>query len=536
MNEVAEDNMQWTAADYFDHWSVVQPNAVYVVDHSLERAEEVYTYGQFAVLVKKTARALQNIGISSGDVVAVQLPNSWEFVVLTWAIWKIGAVICPIMPIFRLHEVRQILGQTDAKLWVVPQTFRRFDFAEMVNTMRQERPQMQVWSYGPDVAADQNFHQLLVDTPADVLPVSGVSYDQIAEIVFTSGTTGRPKGVVHSHRTLMTGLLLQTEFLHLGHDDVIFMASPFAHQTGFLYGVLLPVILGARAIYQDIWDADTALALMSQWHVTFSMGATPFLADLTDRYQAQDHNLSALRIFISAGAPIPRILVEKAHDQFGVHILAGWGMSENSLVTLVRPEDDLEKTYTTDGRPVPHMQCRVVNAQGQELGPFQEGELQVKGPQNFIGYYQDLETTQQVLSEDGWLSTGDMAVLDTQGYVRITGRVRDMINRGGEKVPVADVEELLYRHPAIREAALVAVDDSRLVHRACACVVLNEGHSLTLPELLRYLEECDLTKQFWPERLEVLESMPKTPSGKIQKYRLREWLSHGVLGSPQQPA
>ena len=258
------------------------------------------------------------------------------------------------------------------------------------------------------------------------------------------------------------------------------------------------------------------------------MGATPFFADLTAHYDPHRHDLSALKTFVSAGAPIPRVLVEKAHRLMGVHVLAGWGMSENSLVTLVRPEDALEKTYTTDGRPVPEMFCRVVDDTGHLLPPLTEGEVEVKGPQNFIGYFDEPDVTEQIFSEDGWLRTGDLALMDPDGYLRITGRARDMINRGGEKIPIADVEELLYRHPAIHEAALVGIPDERLGQRACAVVVLNPGATLSLPDLLEYLDDCHLTKQFWPERLEIVAELPKTPSGKIQKFRLREWLNEGL--------
>ncbi len=511
------------ALNYFWHWVEESPDAPYIVDHSLERPEQQWSYREFADIVKRTVSALRRAGIGQGDIVAVQVPNGWEFIALTFAAWQLGAAICPVMPIFRLHEVEQILEQTGARLLVLPRVFRTYDYSEMAHTLAESFPQMTIWFRGNGDYPD--FSAILADMELEDPPDSPAQPDDMAEIVFTSGTTGRPKGVVHTHRTLLTGLLLlQSDFLHMDRTDSVFMASPLAHQTGFLYGVLLPVVLGIPVVLQDIWEAGVALALLSQWGVTFSMGATPFLADLTAQYDPEQHDLSRLKIFISAGAPIPRVLVEQAHGLLGVHILAGWGMSENSLVTLVRPEDGLEKTYTTDGRPVPEMQCRVVDAQGAVLGVMAEGELQVKGPQNFIGYYHDEETTREIMDPQGWLKTGDMAVIDAEGYIRITGRVRDMINRGGEKVPVADVEEMLYRHPAIKEAALVAIPDPRLVNRACACVVLKPGCHMELPDLLHYLERMELTKQFWPERLEVLDAMPKTPSGKIQKYRLREWV------------
>ncbi len=511
---------------YLQHWVSHKPDALYLVDHSLEREEVIWTYREFADRVHAATLALYDAGIRAHDVVAVQLPNNWEFVALTIATWQLGAVICPIMPIFREHEVRQILEKTHAKLWVLPKAFRHLTFTEMAEHLAGEFPHLTIWMRGgQDLPALEH----IFDQTSGVkdVPLSLPALDDLAEIVFTSGTTGRPKGVMHSHRTLLTGLLLQKDFLHLGDSDVIFMPSPFAHQTGFLYGVLFPLLLGIPAVYQDIWEPEVALSLLSRWRVTFSMGATPFLSDLTSHYRPGHHDLSAFKIFISAGAPIPRILVEKAHTQFGVHILAGWGMSENSLVTLVRPEDELEKTYTTDGRPVPQMACRIVNEAGEILPPGTEGELEVKGPQNFMGYFDDPDTTQSLFRPGGWLRTGDLAIMDDEGYIRITGRARDMINRGGEKIPIADVEELLYRHPSIKEAALVGIPVPRLGQRACAVVVLQPGAHLSLSELTQYLDRCRLTKQFWPERLEIIEEMPKTPSGKIQKFRLREWLNEG---------
>ncbi len=527
MIEYETADSPYVIPQYFAQWVETQPDRLCIVDHSLERKEMQWTFGQFAPVVSAMTRALYDAGIRAHDVVAIELPNNWEFVALTLATWNLGAVICPIMPIFREHEVRQIVFKTRAKLLVVPETFRHFAFTEMAHNLSQDFPDLRIWMRG-----GQEFPSLETmtrQTPDNEAPSASLpDYEDLAEIVFTSGTTGRPKGVMHSHKTLLRGLLIQRDFLHLGPDDVIFMPSPFAHQTGFLYGVLFPLLLGIPAIYQDIWNPDVALDLLSRRRATFSMGATPFFADLTTHYDPHRHDLSALKIFVSAGAPIPRVLVEEAQTLLNVHILAGWGMSENSLVTLVRPEDSLEKTYTTDGRPVPEMLCRVVNNNGRPLPPLIEGELEVKGPQNFIGYFDEPDITDQVFTQDGWLRTGDLALMDADGYIRITGRARDMINRGGEKIPVADVEDLLYRHPAIHEAALVGIKDERLGQRTCAVVVLHPGTTLSLPELLDYLNGWHLTKQFWPERLEIVAALPKTPSGKIQKFRLREWLNEGL--------
>ncbi len=529
MNYNENSDLTRVIPEYFRQWTRTKPHDLYIVDHSLERDEARWTFGEFHEIVNNITLALSQAGIQSHDVVAVELPNNWEFVALTLATWNLGAVICPIMPIFREHEVRQILYKTRAKLFVLPQKFRHEDFQDMARHLAWDYPELTIWMRG-----ETNEFPLLQDMMTRYqslnapVPLSFPNWDDLAEIVFTSGTTGRPKGVMHSHRTLLRGLLIQRKFLHLGSNDVIFMPSPFAHQTGFLYGVLFPLILGIPAVYQDIWKPDIALDLLSTWHATFSMGATPFLSDLLSHYDDSQNDLSALKIFISAGAPIPRVLVEKAQARLGVHVLAGWGMSENSLVTLVRPEDPLEKTYSTDGHPVPEMSCRVVDAKGKILPPLTEGELQVKGPQNFIGYLDEPDLTKNIYADSGWLQTGDLATIDADGYIRITGRAKDMINRGGEKVPVADVEDLLYRHPAIKEVVLVGLSDERLGQRACAVVVLNPGFQLSLTAMTQYLDSYNLTKQFWPERMEIVSELPKTPSGKIQKFKVRDWLRQGL--------
>lgn len=491
-----------------------------LVDHSLERPAANLTGRAWADWHARAVHSLRAAGVGPGDIVAVQCPNRWEFVVLTYAVWHCGAVVAPIMPIFRGHEVREILDLVPARLYVAPRAFRGYDFGPVAAAVQAAHPGLTVWLAGTG-GTDPPLAERWASAPAEPVPPAPVTPDTPAEIVFTSGTTGRPKGVVHSFRTLLTGLVQQPDMFHLGPDDVVYMPSPFAHQSGFLYGVLLPVVLGARAVYQDIWDADTAWTLIRTHGATFSMGATPFLADLLRQYRPERDAGHRLRLFLCAGAPVPRVLVERAQQELGVHVLSGWGMSENSLVTVVRPEDPLDKTVTTDGRPVPGMTCRVVDRHGRPLPPGVEGDLEARGVQTFLGYYNDPATTAAVLRPDGWLRTGDRAVLDADGYVRITGRALDMINRGGEKIPVAEVEELLHRHPAIQEAALVGMPDPRLGERACAVVVLKPGASLTFDALQEYFASCDLTRQFWPERLVVMDALPKTPSGKIQKFRLR---------------
>ena len=344
--------------------------------------------------------------------------------------------------------------------------------------------------------------------------------DNVMQLLYTSGTTGEPKGVMHTANTLLSNLRPYAERLRLGRDDVILMASPMAHQTGFMYGLMMPIMLGATAVLQDIWEPKRAAKRIGDEGVTFTMASTPFLSDLTDVVGADGYDVSSLSIFLSAGAPIPRILVERATQALKANIVSAWGMTENGAVTTTKLDDSPEKTFHTDGCPLPGMEVRVTDPTNNPVPVGAEGLLKVRGCSNFVGYLK----RPQLYGHDAenWFDTGDLARVDAEGYIRITGRSKDIIIRGGENIPVVEIEGLLFRHPAIQAVAIVGFPDPRLVERACAFVVLKPGQTLSQEEMTRFLEQEKLAKQYLPERLVILEDLPRTPSGKVQKFKLRE--------------
>jgi cyclohexanecarboxylate-CoA ligase len=346
------------------------------------------------------------------------------------------------------------------------------------------------------------------------------SPDDVIQLLYTSGTTGEPKGVMHTSNTMLSNLVPFADRLHLGAEDVIHMPSPLAHQLGFMYGLVMPVMLGATAVLQDIFDPKEMARQITGEGVTFTMGATPFLNDLAEYVERNKASTASLRVFVSAGAPIPRALVSKARQALGASIISAWGMSENGAVTTTRPEDPEEKTMETDGCALAGMEVRVVDANGNAVPFGQEGQLQVRGCSNFIGYLKrpELDNT----NAEGWFDTGDLARMDAEGYIRIAGRSKDIIIRGGENIPVVEVEGLLFKHPAIAAVAVVGYPDARLGERACAFVVLREGALLTFEEMVAYLKAQQMAQQYIPERLQIVDELPRTPSGKIQKFKLRE--------------
>lgn len=492
-----------------------------------------FTWRELGALADRIAVGLARLGIGRNDVVAMQLPNWWQFSLLYLACTRIGAVLNPLMPIFRERELSFMLRHGEAKLLVVPKVFRGFDHEAMARALQPQLPQLERIVVVDGSGAD-SFDALLVQPEwekasdaAQILSRHRPDPDDVTQLIYTSGTTGEPKGVMHSANTLMGNIVPYAQRLRLGAGDVVLMASPMAHQTGFMYGLMMPVMLRASVVLQDVWDAARAAALIRAEGVSFTMASTPFLTDLTKTVQETGEPVPSLKTFLCAGAPIPGPLVEQARKVLGSKIVSAWGMTENGAVTLIELDDDDQRAFTTDGHALPGAEIKVVDAEGRTVAPGVIGNLMVRSCSNFGGYLKRPHWNNT--DAEGWFDTGDLAYMDADGYLRISGRSKDVIIRGGENIPVFEVESLLYRHPAVAQVAIVAYADERLGERACAVVVPKPGQRLEFDEMVAFLKAQKLAIQYIPERLVLRDAMPATPSGKIQKFKLREMLRDGVL-------
>ncbi|MCY4452563.1 MAG: AMP-binding protein [Immundisolibacterales bacterium] len=516
-----------TAGDYLDAGLDSHPDKVFLTGYRTETGtRQTFSYRDIDRISRRIGAGLAAHGIGKGDVVAFQLPNWWEFAALHLACVRIGAISNPLMPIFRARELEFMLSFAEPRALVIPRVFRGFEYEPMIDGLRGRLPDLaHVFVLGGE--GENGFESTLierrwedeVDTRA-LFDERRVDPNEVIEICYTSGTTGQPKGVMHTSNTLAACVGIGPARLGLGSDTVVLMASPLAHQTGYLYGLLLPIRLGARTVLQDVWDPTTAARIIHDEQVTFTMGATPFLADLAHADALERYPTESLEVFITAGAPVPRVLVQTATQRLGTNVVAGWGMTENGLVTCTLAGDPPEKVFGSDGGSWDGMEVRVVDAARKPAPPGVSGDLQARGAANFVGYLKRPEAF--ATDDDGWFDTGDIASMDESGYIRITSRAKDIIIRGGENVPVVEVEELLYRHDAVSDASIVAMPDPRMGERGCLFVTLRPGGSLDFASMQRYLEEKQLAKQYWPERLEIIDEMPRTPSGKIQKFKLRE--------------
>ena len=522
--------------DYLDRWADEKPDQVALVSHfyATDRTATL-SYRQLHRLVDRAAWALIDLGVGPGDRVAVQLPNWWHFTLIYLACARIGAVIVPITPIMRHLQIKHMLDRTEARVMVIPPNFRNFDYGAMMEELSDELPSLRavivvgdpvpegMLSFERDVLLQRrevgrSSEELRMLRPDPI--------HDVGAICFTSGTTGEPKGVMHSQATIMYHSRSPGSVLGLNRDDRILMGSPLGHYTGFAFGINMPLALGSKTVLMDMWEPETAVRLIAEEGVTWTMGATPFLMDLTRTDALDRYNVSTLRYFVCAGATIPNALVEEAHQRLPCRVISAWGMTEDGAVTFVRPTDPPSTAAESDGGPVPGMEVRIVNPVSREPLPAgAEGALEARGPGQFVGYHKRPDLWEEAYDAQQWFDTGDLARMDEQGYIRISGRTKDIVIRGGENIPVVEVEEILFRHPKVREAAVVGTPDPRMGERACACVTLNAGEQLTFEDLQTWFDQSQTAKQYWPERLEVFDELPKTPSGKIQKFLLRDWVA-----------
>lgn len=514
-------------ADVFAAAVADNPDGIAVSGVNSVTGEETrLTYAQFSRRVDRIALGLVALGVEPGDVVSFQLPNWWQFSALAAACARIGAVSNPLMPIFRQRELRLMLAFAESKVVVAPRIFRDFDHAEMLRGLlaeMEEAPRLFVVGGEGEESFEGYFLDRAWEEEEDAAAIFAArrpDADALAQLMFTSGTSGEPKAVMHTSNTIVSSAREYARWIGLTGEDKVFMASPLAHQTGFIYGVVLAWFLKTQLALQDLWSAPAAARNIEAQRATFTMASTPFLSDLANDASVTREQLHSLRIFVCAGAPIPPEIVRRATDRLGFSVLSCWGMTENGGVTIARPGDPPEKVFETDGKAIDGMEVRVVDADGRPLPPGETGDLLVRGMANFVGYLKRPELNDT--DAEGWFRTGDLARMDADGYIRITGRSKDVVIRGGENIPVVEIENVLYRHPGVMEAAIVAMPDPRLVERACAFVVPRPGHHIGLEAIREFLAAEGVARNYWPERIEIVEAMPRTASGKIQKFRLRE--------------
>jgi cyclohexanecarboxylate-CoA ligase len=488
----------------------------------------IATFSQVAAEAKSVAAALRGLGLKPGQVVSFQLPNWIEASVINLAAALAGLVVNPIVPIYRDRETEDILNDCQARLLFLPETWRGFDHLAMAERLRRAVPSLEhIVAVRPEGDRARQgvlgYKEFLNDRGAVFQP-EAQDPDAVKFVLYTSGTTGRAKGVLHTHNTLGNALTGCMSFWNIAPSDVILMPSPVSHMTGYLWGLEAPFCWGNETILMDRWDAAEAVRLIDSRKVALTVSATPFLAELLEAAEAAKSRLPTLRIFGCGGASVPPDLIRRANSWFANGVaFRVYGTSEAVMLArgFVDPADR-ESAAVTDGKIV-DFDVRVIDDDGREVADGLEGEIIARGPARFVGYVDAAETGKSVDGE-GFFHTGDLGVKTSEGAVIITGRKKDLINRGGEKLSAREVEDILMRHPRVQEAAAVAMPHPRLGETICAYVIAR-GQAPSLRELIALLEEIGVARQKFPERLEVLDEFPRTPAGKVKKDVLRAMIA-----------
>jgi acyl-CoA synthetase len=480
------------------------------------------TWRELVAQAASFAGFLHSGGVQPGDVVVWQLPNWWESLVVAYGIWAAGAVSSPVVPIYREHELREVFEAVRPRALVVPESFRSVDHVALVSAACRETgvsPDIRVvlrgratgWTPFEDTVRGAPF----VDQT--------VAIDAPALVGFTSGTTSGAKAVVHSSATFLSSSLRSSRHFGYTWRDRSYMPAPLAHATGLLSGVAIPIMTGSSVVLRDHWDADQAIDDIQRNGVTFSAGAAVFMQELLAALDARGMDrLELVGGYPCGGSSIPTALALAA-EMVGMRPARSWGMTECPSVTASAPFEPKEVRCGTDGRIAPGCEVRVLGPDGRTLGPDEIGELEARGPQRALGYV-DPRHTKDGFDDDGWLRTGDLGFLTAEGVLTMTGRSKEIINRGGEKISGREIEDVLVQHPQVVEAAVVPAPHPRLGEEPAA-FILTYGSHPSDQELATFLRQAGLAPQKIPRVWRRVTELPRTPSGKVKKYVLQEQLA-----------
>jgi cyclohexanecarboxylate-CoA ligase len=494
------------------------------------------TFRQLFDGAQRLAVGLHRQGWRAGDTAAVQLPSWVEFVQVLAALSRLGVIAVPIMPIYRREEVGYVASNAEIRGVFTPATFKKFNYLDMYLGLRQEHPDLTIVVTRPDSAADA-----IIDADDAVFSLQGLEADtdddsaraELSDppgpdepfvIVYTSGTTSRSKGCVHTFNTYCSGARALIAPFAFTEADVQFGPSPVGHTTGLVTSVLLPMLAGAATHLMAEWEPDRGIEEIQRFGCTAAVTAPTFLHGLLSAYDAERHDLSTLRLWTCAGAPIPAAVVERAGATLpNVKVLSLYGRSENLVTTTCSTRDDVSRALTSDGAAVPGAEVKIVDFDGNEVPRGTEGDIAYRGPSHMIEYLANPEETAALFTADGFSKSGDLGVMTEDGYVRVTGRTKDIVIRGGMNISVREIEDMLVDHPALQASSCVGMPDERLGERVCCYVVTAPGHATpTVEDLRAFLLSHGLPIQKTPERVVAVDALPMTATGKVLKQELRK--------------
>ncbi|MEM6463119.1 MAG: class I adenylate-forming enzyme family protein [Pseudomonadota bacterium] len=511
-----------TLANWLDKHALVSPEAP-----ALMGPDGAVSYGDLARKVRATAFGLQQLGLGKGDVVALQLPNIEAFVVAFLAVTKCGGIAQTLHMPYRQAELKHLLGHSGARIAVGLSSFKGMSPAAEMLAMQSSLPALEsVVAVGKPIPDAQPFSAWSDQDTEMTLP--DVSPDDPYLLLYTSGTTASPKGVPHTYRGFLGNAARSAAELGIEPGETMLSVAPYTHLYG-LFVMHMCLATGAAQSLLPAFDPAGFLDYLSEAKPDGIFAAPAHFAPFCAAGAITGEHLAHTRFTCLSGSTVPPSLAEEVDTLMPEgRVIQLWGMSELQAGAFGRPDDPEETRFRTAGRASPATHLRIVDGQDKVLPSGQEGELQVKGPSVFTGYLNNRAETEAAFVGDGWFRTGDLAILDRDGFLTLTGRLKEIINRGGVKYNPVDIEAVLSELDAVEACAIVPFPDPDLGERACLCVQLRDGKSLTLGQAAAVLEERGIAKYKWPERLEIVDAMPLTPTRKIMRGSLQQRIADSM--------
>lgn len=518
-----------TSTSIADRWARDRPNSVFISDDTGELTFQALKKQSLAL-----AAELFRLGVAPGDRVLVQLPNWREFAVIAQAISRVRGVIVPILPIYRHAEVEYICNHSGARVAICPESFKQFDHVQMFERIRGSSPSLvhiiPVRSSG-EHRVGRTFESIQAGAGHDELAVSAGGADDGHVIIYTSGTESKPKGCFHTYNTVAFSVRASLQAHGWTDADVAFGPSPLSHSTGYMMSYLTPLHAGARSHVMERWTPETGNRVIEKERCTITTTATAFLRMSLDSHRNDPVDMSSLRVWIAAGSPIPEQVINEARELIpSCEVLSHYGRSENQFTTTCVVGVDADRVLKSDGAPLRGVEIAILGDDGGALPVGKSGDIGYRGPGHMLAYFGDPVRTAELFTVDGFSRSGDLGSVDSHGYLRVSGRSKDIVIRGGMNISAREIEEHMYRHPNVSDVAIVAMPDDNLGERVCAYVIVVEGAEFTLASLSTYLQrECRVAIQKLPERLEIVDHLPMTATGKIKKFELREDIAHKLF-------
>ncbi len=486
------------------------------------------TYGEIDDKASRLAAWMHEQGVQNGDVVTFQMPPWSEFTIIYVACLKVGAVCHPLSVTFNGEDLICSMNLVESKAFICPTFHHKTNFEDMIHSVVDRIPTLSpnAIAVHDKMLASKGTITLkqIFDTYEPYTEGPGSNSDEIVLILSTSGTTGRPKAVLISHNALIFSETTFSKHFHLTQDDVMFMPAPLNHATGFNHGLITPLLLGGRVVLQHEFSAKEAIEIMNTEKVTWSMGATPFIYDLLNC--AEEHNLTfeTIKLYVCGGAPVPGSMVQHAHEH-GLKLCECYGSTESCPHMAVPPEHCLEWDGNWSGIPCEGIEVKVVDNEGNEVPYGEQGEEISRGPHMFSGYLKNPEATNKDLSDDGWFYSGDLCYQDAEGRVKINGRKKEILIRGGVNISANEVDNNLSGCPGVGSHATIGMPDDRLGERICTFIVQDGPVEPTLESIAEYLDSIGVAKRLRPEHIEFIDEIPLTESGKVRRHQLADELA-----------